>query len=100
MAAGALKKWGAAATDSLVRRNVFMGELKQSGIKAPDQIAVPSVRNDAAFLTAVTGAPLFCFACCALMCFCMQRLHGNYVSSYPRVTSVPSIMPGTQHSRL
>jgi hypothetical protein len=37
------------------RRNVFMGELKQMGIKAPDQIATPSVRNDSAFLFTVVG---------------------------------------------
>lgn len=29
----------------------------QVGIKAPDQIARPSVRNDAAFLATVTGEP-------------------------------------------
>jgi hypothetical protein len=51
--AGANPKWGA-ATESLSRRNVFQGELRQVGIKNPDKIAVPSVRNDAAFLATVT----------------------------------------------
>eukprot|EP00878_Enallax_costatus_P027019 GHUV01029045.1.p2 GENE.GHUV01029045.1~~GHUV01029045.1.p2 ORF type:complete len:121 (-),score=38.77 GHUV01029045.1:453-815(-) len=67
-AAAAVPKWGsespeaAAAADSsnsygpTSRRNVFMGELRQMGIKNPDQIAVPSVRNDAAFLWTTVGA--------------------------------------------
>jgi hypothetical protein len=55
-AAGALPKWGKeAAANSLSRRNVFMGELKQMGIKSPDKIAVPSIRNDAAFLITTVG---------------------------------------------
>jgi hypothetical protein len=55
-AAGAIPKWGSAATSgTLSRRNVFMGELKQMGIKSPDRMAIPSVRNDAAFLTTVVG---------------------------------------------
>eukprot|EP00891_Asterochloris_glomerata_P002802 jgi/Astpho2/2802/e_gw1.00050.156.1_t len=48
-AAGALKKWGK-GLEGLERRNVFMGELRNVGIKAPEAIAKPSVRNDAAFL--------------------------------------------------
>lgn len=58
-AAGAVPKWGSlVAQDSAsppTRRNVFMGELKQVGIKTPDKIAVPSVRNDFAFLVTVVG---------------------------------------------
>lgn len=34
---------------------MFMGELKQMGIKNPDLIAIPSTRNDAAFLFTVVG---------------------------------------------
>lgn len=57
--AGAIPKWGsAAASGTLSRRNVFMGELKQMGIKNPDRMAIPSVRNDAAFLTSVVGEDL------------------------------------------
>jgi hypothetical protein len=37
------------------RRGVMPGELRQAGIKQPDAIARPSVRNDAAFLTTVVG---------------------------------------------
>ena len=33
----------------------MMGELRQIGIKEPEVIGVPSVRNDAAFLAAVVG---------------------------------------------
>lgn len=33
----------------------MLGELRQVGIKTPDAIGVPSVRNDAAFLAAVVG---------------------------------------------
>jgi hypothetical protein len=67
-AAGAVPKWGAEAPEARggdaaapasgpwSRRNVFAGELRQMGIKAPDAIARPSVRNDAAFLFSVTGA--------------------------------------------
>ncbi len=46
-------KWGKAST-GLSRRNVFQGELRQVGIKSPEAIAKPSVRNDAAFLITVT----------------------------------------------
>lgn len=67
--AGAVPKWGrespeahsddsssnSGLTGPTARRNVFMGELKQMGIKAPDQIAVPSTRNDAAFLWTTVG---------------------------------------------
>jgi len=51
--AGANPKWGASA-DSLSRRSVFQGELRQVGIKNPEKIAIPSIRNDAAFLVTVT----------------------------------------------
>ena len=34
---------------------IMMGELRQIGIKEPEVIGVPSVRNDAAFLAAVVG---------------------------------------------
>ncbi|KAF8066189.1 ACS8 [Scenedesmus sp. PABB004] len=62
-AAGLVPKWGAEAPDEAggdaggpaARRNVFMGELKQMGIKSPDTIATPSVRNDAAFLYTTVG---------------------------------------------
>ena len=56
-AAGALPKWGAGtAALPTPRRNVFPGELRQMGVKAPDKIGVPSTRNDAAFLaTSVLG---------------------------------------------
>jgi len=37
-----------------------MGELKQMGIKNPDMIAVPSTRNDAAFLFTVVGKSASC----------------------------------------
>lgn len=54
--AGALPKWGAAVEgDAMQRRNVFVGELKQMGIKNPEQLAVPSIRNDKAFLITVVG---------------------------------------------
>ncbi|KIY94923.1 hypothetical protein MNEG_13038 [Monoraphidium neglectum] len=55
-AAGALPKWGAANEALPARRNVFPGELRQVGIKSPDKLAVPSIRNDATFLaTTVVG---------------------------------------------
>ncbi|GIL79550.1 hypothetical protein Vretimale_12232 [Volvox reticuliferus] len=54
--AGVTPKWGSAVTDALRRRNVFIGELRQVGIKNPDKIAVPSVRNDAAFLFSVVAS--------------------------------------------
>ena len=54
--AGAIPLWGSALNGSLERRNVFLGELKQMGIKAPDQLATPSVRDDMAFLTTTVGA--------------------------------------------
>ncbi|KXZ55454.1 hypothetical protein GPECTOR_2g1003 [Gonium pectorale] len=54
--AGVTRKWGSELTDALRRRNVFIGELRQVGIKNPDKIAVPSVRNDAAFLFSVVAS--------------------------------------------
>lgn len=58
-AAGAVPKWGCESPESggagTTRQNKFNGELKMAGIKSPDQLATPSVRNDAAFLFTVTG---------------------------------------------
>merc|ERR1719383_1223376 len=50
--AGLVPMFGSAA-GSLQRRNVFLGELKRVGIKDPESLATPSVRNDAAFLVTV-----------------------------------------------
>eukprot|EP00197_Chlamydomonas_leiostraca_P008890 CAMPEP_0202868502 /NCGR_PEP_ID=MMETSP1391-20130828/10913_1 /ASSEMBLY_ACC=CAM_ASM_000867 /TAXON_ID=1034604 /ORGANISM="Chlamydomonas leiostraca, Strain SAG 11-49" /LENGTH=335 /DNA_ID=CAMNT_0049548681 /DNA_START=69 /DNA_END=1076 /DNA_ORIENTATION=- len=52
-AGGALAKWGAWTEAPLARRTVMQGELRQVGIKQPGMIAVPSTRNDAAFLATV-----------------------------------------------
>jgi hypothetical protein len=52
-AAGALPKWGAGTEVLPARRPIMTGELRQMGIKNPEQLAVPSTRNDAAFLTSV-----------------------------------------------
>jgi hypothetical protein len=41
--------------DACVPSQVMAGELRQIGIKEPEVIGVPSVRNDAAFLAAVVG---------------------------------------------
>ena len=51
---GAVPKWGCGLQD-LDRRNVFIGELSRVGIKKPDLIGKPSVRNDAAFLYTLVG---------------------------------------------
>lgn len=53
--AGLVAKWGGAATESVRRRSVFNGDLKLMGIKEPEKIARPTVRNDAAFIVAVVG---------------------------------------------
>jgi hypothetical protein len=53
--AGALPRWGKLVEDGLIRRNVFLGDLKQVGIKNPESVAIPSVRNDAAFLYTLVG---------------------------------------------
>lgn len=50
-----LRKWGSVRTDTMSRRNVFVGELKRVGILAPEKVAVPSVRNDAVFLFSVVA---------------------------------------------
>ena len=57
-AENAIPKFGSARADgSLTRRNIMLGELRQVGIKDPEKVAVPSVRNDAAFLaTTVLGS--------------------------------------------
>ena len=56
-AAGALPTWGAARKDAslLTRRTIGLGDLRMMGIKAPEQIAIPGVRNDLAFLVTVVG---------------------------------------------
>ena len=54
-AAGLVEKWGSAATETVCRRSIFNGDLKLMGIKAPEKIAQPTVRNDAAFIVAVVG---------------------------------------------
>ncbi len=51
---GATPKWGCGLAQ-LERRNVFIGELSRVGIKKPDLIGKPSVRNDAAFLVTLVG---------------------------------------------
>lgn len=51
---GAIPKWGC-GLEQLDRRNVFIGELSRVGIKKPDLIGKPSVRNDAAFLITLVG---------------------------------------------
>lgn len=51
---GAVPKWGCGLQE-LDRRNVFIGELSKAGIKKPDLIGKPSVRNDAAFLYTLVG---------------------------------------------
>ena len=54
--AGGIKKWGSYIEKGQIplRRTVMQGELRQVGIKAPEKIAQPSNRNDAAFLATVT----------------------------------------------
>lgn len=51
-----LKKWGRAAAEGVARRNVFPNELTRAGLINADKLAVPSVRNDAAFLFTVVAA--------------------------------------------
>ena len=53
--AGLVPTWGSAMNSSLQRRNVFLGELKQMGILSPEQLATPSIRDDAAFLFTTVG---------------------------------------------
>lgn len=52
---GSVPKWGMALDGTFSRRSVMMGELKRVGVKVPEQISVPSVRNDVAFLASVVG---------------------------------------------
>jgi hypothetical protein len=52
---GAIKKWGSAADGTFARRTISLTDLKMVGVKAPDQIATPSTRNDLAFLVTVVG---------------------------------------------
>lgn len=50
---GATKLWS--SMSNLSRRNTFMTELTRLGIKNAEELAVPSVRNDAVFLASVVG---------------------------------------------
>lgn len=52
--AGILEKWGK-EVESLGRRNIFMGDLKLMGIKDPEKIAQPTIRNDLAFIVTIVG---------------------------------------------
>ncbi|CAG9462860.1 unnamed protein product [Pedinophyceae sp. YPF-701] len=52
---GGLSKWGCKA--KMPRRMVSVGELRMVGIKNPEALGIPSVRNDAAFLaTTIVGS--------------------------------------------
>lgn len=75
--AGCFKKWGIAVDDYTPRRNMFQGELRQVGIKSPENIAKPSIRNDAAFLATVVGV-------CSVLAVAAMFLPGDwgYFSSY------------------
>jgi hypothetical protein len=42
-------------TGRTMRRTIGLGDLKMLGMKNPESIGIPSVRNDAAFLAAVVG---------------------------------------------
>lgn len=53
MEQGRTKLWS--STANLSRRNTFMTELTRLGIKNAEELAIPSVRNDAAFLATVVG---------------------------------------------
>lgn len=53
MEQGATKLWS--STANLSRRNTFMTELTRLGIKNAEELAIPSVRNDAVFLASVVG---------------------------------------------
>lgn len=53
--AGEIKKWGKLMEDRPQRRNVFLGDLKKMGIKEPSAVAIPSVRDDKAFLFTLVG---------------------------------------------
>ena len=54
--AGELEKWGAALEALPPRRSVQLGELRLVGVKDPQAIATPSLRNDAAFLFSVVAS--------------------------------------------
>ncbi|GBF99893.1 hypothetical protein Rsub_12689 [Raphidocelis subcapitata] len=69
--AGALPKWGSGAEALPARRNVFPGELRQMGIKNPDKLAVPSIRNDAAFLAS-------CIAVFSVLAVALGQLPGDW----------------------
>ena len=53
MEQGKTKMWS--STANLSRRNTFMTELTRIGIKNAEELAIPSVRNDATFLATVVG---------------------------------------------
>lgn len=57
---GRASSWGSAADEPMVRRNVFMNEIQRAGVRDPEAIGKPSVRNDAAFLgtTVITTSVL------------------------------------------
>lgn len=71
---GAVPKWGCGLQD-LDRRNVFIGELSRVGIKKPNLIGTPSVRNDAAFLYTLVGVT-------SVVAVAAGQLPGDWVSSY------------------
>jgi hypothetical protein len=71
---GAFRKWGVELETPPERRNVVLWELKRNGIKVPESIGVPSVRNDAAFLFTVVGTT-------SVVAVAAGFLPGDWVSS-------------------
>lgn len=76
--AGALRKFGTAAADLAPRRNVLLGELRLVGVKAPEAVGKPSVRNDAAFLVTTVGSS----SLAAVLCGALLPGDWGFFSSY------------------
>ena len=73
---GATPKWGC-GLEQVSRRNVFIGELSRVGIKKPELIGKPSVRNDAAFLVTLVGVT-------SVIAVVAGQLPGDWVSLIPQ----------------
>jgi 5-carboxymethyl-2-hydroxymuconate isomerase len=71
---GQTKLWS--SIPNITRRNTFIRELTTMGIKNAEELAIPSVRNDAAFLGTVVGVTGF-------VAVVAGQLPGDWVSSYP-----------------
>ena len=87
---GAVPKWGSGLQE-LDRRNVFIGELSRVGIKKPELIGNPSIRNDAAFLYTLVGVT-------SVVAVAASQLPGDWVRPHLQCCARHFCHPSCSHA--